>query len=339
MDFSGFTKTIGRGPTLSRTLTRDEARDAMGMILDGNVAPIQLGGFLLVLRQRGETAEELAGFVDALHARLDIPDDAITPDVDWPSYADQHRQQPWFILTAMLLAAHGIKVLIHGIAGTSEGCAPTRPALDAMGISQCRSLAEASAALGRENLAYIALEYMSPQAEALFHYKPLLGVRSVANTFIRDLNPLASNFTLIGIVHSQYREVHQTALGLLGQTNAAIFKGIGGEAQRNPYKSVQIATLNDGHHGVDDWPATLNGEAFLWRDEDLSPLRIPALWDGHLSHPPAEASIIATAAVILKQTGHAKTRDEAHKLAQSMWRERHAASNTLPFSGLYQTTA
>jgi len=339
MDFSYFTKTIGRGPTLSRPLNRNEAHDAMGMVLDGDVEPIQLGGFLLVLRQRGETAEELAGFVDAVRARLDIPDNAVVPDVDWPSYADHHRQQPWFILSAMLLAAHGIKVLMHGISGCADGCAPTQPALETLGITPCSSLAEASAALARENLAYIGLEHMSPQAEALFHYKPLLGVRSVANTFVRDLNPLGSAFTLVGIVHSPYREVHQTALGLLGQTNAAVFKGIGGEAQRNPYKSVQIATLNDGYHGVEDWPASLSGEPFLWREEDLSPQRVAALWSGCLSHPPAESSITATTAVILKQTGHAKTRDEANKLAQSMWRDRHSAGNTEMLSGSFRTTA
>jgi anthranilate phosphoribosyltransferase len=138
MDFSGYTRTIGRGPTLSRPLTREEARDAMGMVLDGLVEPVQLGGFLLVLRQRGETAEEIAGFVDALRDRLDRPTNPIIPDVDWPSYADHHRQQPWFILSARLLAAYGITVLMHGIdgAGTGDGCAPSRPVLDALALAQ-----------------------------------------------------------------------------------------------------------------------------------------------------------------------------------------------------------
>ncbi|MEK9724616.1 MAG: glycosyl transferase, partial [Rhodospirillaceae bacterium] len=83
--FSEFTRIIGRGPTLSRPLTRDEARDAMTMVLDGKAVPIGLGGFLLVLRQRGETAEELAGFVDAVKARLDVPAGRRPPDVDWPT--------------------------------------------------------------------------------------------------------------------------------------------------------------------------------------------------------------------------------------------------------------
>tara|TARA_R110001599_G_scaffold81502_1_gene219899 strand:+ start:2015 stop:3106 length:1092 start_codon:yes stop_codon:yes gene_type:complete len=327
MDFSFFTGTIGRGPKLSRPLTRLEAAEAMRMILAGVVEPIQLGGFLLVLRQRGETAPELAGFVDAVRTRLDMPLSSVTPDIDWPSYADHHRQQPWFVLVPVLLAANGIKVLMHGISGTLDGCAPTRPALEALGIRPSRSLAEASTRLAAGNFAYVGLEDIAPEVERLFHLKPLLGVRSVANTFIRDLNPLGANLSLVGIVHAAYRPLHQEALGLLGQSNAAVFKGIGGEAHRNPFKSVQIATLIDGAHGLEDWPATLSGDAYVWRDEDLTPARIAALWQGEIAHPAAEASITATTAIALKLMGRAKTRTEAINLAQSMWhaRNRHQA--------------
>ena len=288
MDFSFFTGTIGRGPKLSRPLTRLEAAEAMRMILAGVVEPIQLGGFLLVLRQRGETAPELAGFVDAVRTRLDMPLSSVTPDIDWPSYADHHRQQPWFVLVPVLLAANGIKVLMHGISGTLDGCAPTRPALEALGIRPSRSLAEASTRLAAGNFA---------------------------------------NLSLVGIVHAAYRPLHQEALGLLGQSNAAVFKGIGGEAHRNPFKSVQIATLIDGAHGLEDWPATLSGDAYVWRDEDLTPARIAALWQGEIAHPAAEASITATTAIALKLMGRAKTRTEAINLAQSMWhaRNRHQA--------------
>ena len=52
-------------------------------------------------------------------------------DLDRPSYADRHRQQPWFVLAARLLAVNGVKVLLHGISGYSDGYAPTRPSLGA----------------------------------------------------------------------------------------------------------------------------------------------------------------------------------------------------------------
>ncbi len=50
-----FLRTIGRGPRLSRPLERAEAREALRLVLEGRVDPVQVGAFLLVLRYRGET--------------------------------------------------------------------------------------------------------------------------------------------------------------------------------------------------------------------------------------------------------------------------------------------
>ena len=102
--FADFLRTIGRGATLGRPLDEAEAEQAMGMILDGAVEPVQLGAFLLVLRYRTETPAELAGFVRAARARI-AERAASTVDLDWPSYADRHKQLPYFVLAALLLAA------------------------------------------------------------------------------------------------------------------------------------------------------------------------------------------------------------------------------------------
>lgn len=322
-DFAQFTRIIGRGPTLSRALDRAEAEAAMGMVLDGKAAPEQLGGFLLVLRQRGETAAELAGFAAAQRARMALPPaGAARPDIDWPSYADRHRQQPWYVLAALLLAGAGYKVLMHGIAGETEDCAPLRPVLAALGIAECDGLAAAAARLDRQGIAYAGLETFAPETEALFHLKPLLGVRSVANTYARDLNPLAAPLTLVGIVHTPYRPLHQEALALLGQDKAAVFKGVGGEAQRNPAKAVQVATLAGGQAGLEDWSAVDEGASYLWREEERDPARVAALWRGETSHPAAEAAIQATAAIALKALGAAGTQADALALAADLWRRR-----------------
>ena len=320
--FSEFTRIVGRGPSLSRALTRSEAAEAMALILDGRVDPLALGGFLLVLRQRGEAAEELVGFVDAVRARIQVPGDGPAPDIDWPSYADRHRQQPWFLLSALLLAKSGFRVFMHGIAGETEECAPVRPVLKALDIIAAGSLSEAQAHLQSCGFAYLGLEDLSPETEALFHLKPVLGVRSVANTFARDLNPLGAALSMVGIVHTPYRPLHIEALRLSGQQNAAVFKGVGGEAQRNPYKAGTVATLKEGVPGEEEWPANLNGEAFLWREEDLSPGRVAAVWRGDIDHPAAEAAIIATAAVALKGLGRAAGQKEAMEQASELW-QRH----------------
>ncbi|MDP7182557.1 MAG: hypothetical protein QGF18_01690, partial [Alphaproteobacteria bacterium] len=68
--FASFVRLLGRGPGKSRALTRGEAQQAMTLILEGRVAPEQLGAFLMLMRYRRETAEELAGFVEAARAML-----------------------------------------------------------------------------------------------------------------------------------------------------------------------------------------------------------------------------------------------------------------------------
>ena len=63
--FAPFVRTLGRGKRARRSLTREEAREAMQAILDGQVEDIQLGAFLMLLRVKEETPEELAGIQKA----------------------------------------------------------------------------------------------------------------------------------------------------------------------------------------------------------------------------------------------------------------------------------
>src|SRR5262245_41786344 len=60
-----FIKAVGAGQKRARNLTRDEAREAMTLLVE-RAEPAQVGAFLLALRMKGEATEELAGFVDAL---------------------------------------------------------------------------------------------------------------------------------------------------------------------------------------------------------------------------------------------------------------------------------
>jgi anthranilate phosphoribosyltransferase len=111
--FAEYVRTVGRGSKLSRTLDEGEAETTMAMIFAGAVEPVQLGAFLSVMRYRKESPAELAGFVRAARAAFTA---GATPaaDLDWPSYADRHRQLPYFTLSALLLAESGARVLMQG---------------------------------------------------------------------------------------------------------------------------------------------------------------------------------------------------------------------------------
>jgi len=317
--FAEVIRTIGRGATLSRPLTESEGEAAMDMILTGKVEPVQLGAFLLLLRYRMETPPELAGFVRATRRRLrEMPDTEV--DLDWPSYADRHKQLPYFLLSALLLAAHGIRIVLHGIDGVGDVTTPK--VLRALGIEPATSAAAAEGQLRESRLTYLPLQTICPEMQKLFDLRPILGVRSPANSLCRELNPAGASYQLQGVFHPTYLPSHSETARLLGQPHAAIFKGGGGEIQRNPEKPCRVATVDEGVIAEEAWEAMTPSERHPWRDEPADPRRVGALWRGELAAPGPEAAVIGTMAIALKLMQRAATQTEATDLARQMWRDR-----------------
>ena len=80
--FAPYVRILGKGKSGSRSLSRAEARDAFGMILRGETRELQVGAFLMLLRVKEETGEELAGFVDACREEMIQPATDIHADLD-----------------------------------------------------------------------------------------------------------------------------------------------------------------------------------------------------------------------------------------------------------------
>ncbi|MFZ5789345.1 MAG: glycosyl transferase family protein [Pseudomonadota bacterium] len=317
--FARFLRTVGRGPSLSRPLTVEEAEQAMSAILRGQAEPVQIGALFLVLRYRKETSEELAGFTRA--ARAWWPAFAApAADLDWPSYADRHKQLPYFLLSALLLAETGLGVAMHGLAGT--GPATTPAVLAALGIEPARSVEDAAERVRRRRFAYLPLDAFCPPLLRLFQLRPVLGLRTPANSFCRELNPLGAPAQLQGVFHPTYIATHQAAARLLGQPKAAIFKGGGGEAQINPEKPCRIGLVEGESLAEETWPALAPGLRHRWREEPLDPGTVVALWRGEIEAPGPEAAVIGTAAVALKLGGRAPSAEAALTQARALWTAR-----------------
>ena len=113
MSLAPYVRIVAQGKGRARSLTLDEAEAAMSLILSKDVAPEALGALLMVLRLRGETDEEIAGFTSALRRSVDAK---LQPaDLDWPCYAaGRTRGAPLFLLAAKLVANAGYSVSMHG---------------------------------------------------------------------------------------------------------------------------------------------------------------------------------------------------------------------------------
>ncbi len=320
--FAEFIKILGKGKKGSRPLTQDEAYRAMQMILaDDQVLPIQLGAFLMLMRIKEETCEELAGFVQAAKQTITIPTQTIQVDLDWSSYAGKRRHLPWFLLSTLLLAENGFKVFMHGAGGHTQGRVYTENVLNALGIAAAASLAEAEQQLTRTNFSYLSLAHICPNLYDMINLRPVMGLRSPVHTLVRLLNPFNAEHSIQGIFHPSYRQVHQKAALLLNQPHMAVLKGEGGETERNPDVECLVQSVHNGELSEETWPALFTHRHM--KAEELNPLHLVQLWRGEFQDEFAEQTVIATTAVALKHMAKARTQEQAHDLAQQYWTQRN----------------
>lgn len=325
--FAEFIKILGKGKKGSRPLTQDEAYRAMKMIMAGDVEAIQLGAFLMLMRVKEETTEELTGFVLAVREFFKPPEAAIKVDLDWSSYAGKRRHLPWFILSTLLLAENGIKIFMHGAGGHTEGRIYTEEVLKALGIQPATSFAEAAQQIEQHNFSYLPLQYFCPQLYKMIELRSLMGLRSPVHTLVRLLNPLNASHAIQGIFHPSYRAVHQQAALLLGQQNMAVLKGEGGETERNPDMECLVQSVTNGQLLDEQWPALFTHRHL--KAENMEPQLLLTHWQGKTEDEFATATIIGTAAIALKLLGKVQTQQQAQQLATDYWLNR----KTERFSG------
>ena len=318
--FAPYVRILARGRTISRALTQDEAREAMTMILAGEVEQVQLGAFLMLMRYKEETPEEVAGFVEACRAALEAPPQ-VAVDLDWSSYAGKRRQLPWFILSALLLAQSGVRIFMHGTEGHTPGRLYTRETLEVMGLPVASNLAEAAAHIAETNFGYVPLEGLSPVLREIIDLRPILGLRSPIHTIARMINPLGAPAMLQGVFHPSYTDTHQIGAQLLGQVHMSVFKGEGGEIERRPNKPLVVKSLHDGVASEAEWPPLLPATRQP-HDDDMDTSRLTAVWRGDVEDDYAVAAVTGTVALALATMGRAGNPAEAQAQAEAMWQAR-----------------
>lgn len=321
--FAEFIKILGKGKRGSRPLTQDQAYRAMTLIMADKVEPIQLGAFLMLMRVKEETPEELAGFVQAARESFSIPEHQTKVDLDWSSYAGKRRHLPWFLLSTLLLAENGVRIFMHGAAGHSKDRIYTHNVLKYLGYNCATKIEESAQQIKENNFSYLSLEYFCPKLYQMINLRPLMGLRSPVHTLVRLLNPFNATHTIQGIFHPSYRQVHQKAALLLNQPSMAVLKGEGGETERNPDMDCLVQSVKNNALVEEQWPALFPRRHI--KPEHLEPQQLALVWEGNVEDEFAQATVIGTTAVALKLMGKADSQQQAHDLATQYWLDRKAA--------------
>jgi len=271
---------VGAGARRARALTRDEAREAMTLVTAGGADPAQIGAFLLALRMKGETAEELAGFTDAvtpLASRIAAPAGTLLVD----AHADGHQGTASVLASAACVsAALGVPVLLGVLADDPFAKHGLEASLGAIGLSGPLDPARAARELATAGVAALDLRLVCPPLHRLVALRPLLGVRTAAHTIAKLLSPLAPGPHLVGVFHAPYLEVTCRALALSGAPAGAVIQQLGGLPEATPGKRLRLARVPDAQPTAIEIPACPIDDPILARTAATAALFLHATGAG-----------------------------------------------------------
>jgi anthranilate phosphoribosyltransferase len=226
---------IATGPELSKDLSREEARTGMRLVLDGLVDPVQAGVFLIALRMKRETDDEICGVLDALRdATLQVtaPVDELI-DIGDP-YDGFTRTLPASPFLPALLAACGVAAVSHGVESMGPKYGVThRQVLRAAGLPVDLEPQEAAARLADPGIgwAYVDQQVFCPKLHRLAALRTLIVKRPAITTAEVLAGPLRGRLKthlVTGYVHKPYPRIYALLARHAGFDSALIVRGVEG---------------------------------------------------------------------------------------------------------------
>ncbi|HAT33355.1 MAG TPA: DNA-binding protein YbiB [Janthinobacterium sp.] len=246
-----FIKEIGRGKHGARGMARADAQELYAAMLAGRVSDLELGGILLAMRIKGESVDEIAGFLEAAEASfapLTAPDGPYAPIVV-PSYNGARKMANLTALLALLLAREGVPVLVHGVA-SDPGRVTTAEVFQALGLTAAPTQARAEADLAAGRPAFMTIDALAPPLAHLLSLRRILGVRNSTHTLVKIMQPFAGPaLRLVSYTHPEYLEMlgaYFTTVAPAGRGDAFLMRGTEGETVANANKGQQIDWFHGG---------------------------------------------------------------------------------------------
>jgi anthranilate phosphoribosyltransferase len=241
MGISHYIKEIGRGKDGARPLSREQASDLLGQVLDGAVTDLEVGAFCLAMRIKGETAQEMAGFLDAVRSRMNLIPDGGTPVVVLPSYNGARKLPLLTPLLAMLLAREGLAVLIHGTPTENS-----RVFVSEVLAAQQIYARAAPESIASGEVAFVPTEVLCPALKRLLDVRRVVGLRNPAHSLVKLMNPCAGKALVVSsYTHPEYA-VSMAQTFELTATCAMLLRGTEGEVVADARRTPKIEAFING---------------------------------------------------------------------------------------------
>ncbi len=304
---TGYIKEIGRGKNAARDLSHEDARTLFTAILSNDIPPLQLGAILIAMRIKGESLDELAGFLEACEAsypHLKAPAGSVPLVI--PAYNGARQLPNLTPLLASLVAREGVPVLVHGVPD-DPGRVTTIEVFQAMGITPANSIAEAEEQLSTRKLAVIAIDTLAPTIARTLKLRRDIGLRSSAHTLVKMIQPFAGKAVrLVSVTHPEYLD-RMRAFFTQHSGDALLLRGAEGEAVAHPRREPVIEWLDGKTAEILRSAPEENPELPDSRDAKITALWIQEALAGKRPTPAAITHQVACS-VRAQSGGQSKTR-------------------------------
>jgi len=300
MGISHYIKEIGRGKDGARPLSRAQSADLLGQVLDGTVTDLEIGGFCLAMRIKGETPEEMAGFLDAVHQRLNRLPASNGPVIVLPSYNGARKLPVLTPLLALLLAREGLSVLVHGTP-TESNRVFSSEVLDALDVPALTAIK--IIAIGQ--VVFTPTELLCPALKRLLDVRRAVGLRNPAHSLVKLMNPVAGKALVISsYTHPEYALSMAATFALVG-ADALLLRGTEGESVADPRRLPQMQGFIRGERVLvqEGVKGTLASVPDLPRaiDAESTAAYIKLVLEGSSPLPPSIAQQVAHILQMVKQ--------------------------------------
>jgi anthranilate phosphoribosyltransferase len=227
-------------------LTRGRATEAMQIIMSGEATPAQIAGFLVALRQKGETVEELTGFAAAMRRHVVPLVHSEEAAIDTcGTGGDGQGTLNISTAAAIVAAAAGARVAKHGNRSVSSRCG-SADLLEQWGVKLELTPDQAARSLARHGITFLFAPHYHPAMKHAAGPRREMGIRTVFNLLGPMTNPAGVKRQVLGVFDRRWTEPLARTLGELGAVHALVVCSHDGLDEISAAAPTQVS---EGHHG------------------------------------------------------------------------------------------
>ncbi len=294
----------------AESLAPDEVRAAFDAILAGEWTPVQVAGFAVALRVRGESAETIVAAAQAMRATMTAVDHGLAQVVDTcGTGGDGAQTLNISSAAALVVAACGFAVAKHGNRSVSSRCG-SADVVESLGIPIDVPPARQADVLREAGIAFLFAPAHHPALKHAAQARRELGTRTIFNALGPLANPARATHQLVGVYDDALRAIAARALGDLGVVRAWVVRGEDGLDEVSPCAPTRASILDGGHVSErtitpeDFGIARMTPDAIAGGEANENAEALERILAG-AAHPARDAVILNAAAALVVASGDA----------------------------------